>query len=494
MASLTNGDLTESFFHLSLDHSDRLSSGDDVSVHTLDDMLTFLRLAKAHDMNARLRDGSRDFRGENTFRARELASKRPSFDDFTQNSVDFYRKFALDPVLATRPSQSTPAAHKRGFTRKNGHESRPKSDSEDNLEQNSTLEENQDNYNTASPHETKVKGNTQNIDVESLFRAFQPLLDQYIRTHIPVEKALSPGEIGQNGPESDPDSAVDDTFDRPKRSGIRTARPELSSPVTSPPQSSGDSQFCFDKSTEVESDVCQQILPETQARKLIARSKHEKVTSSAPQIEMGDLTSDEIDMNMFLQKSTESASETAERETLESLNFKLDQYRKDNEGMLSEIRYLRCKLDALTKNAASKGLETLQGDNKGETAAEVPNQETSNVAHGDAFETNLPEQFRPYYLRLQLHKVDELGGAEKSNLIKNLMLLLLVSDFDHISVMAPKVGTYLRVTTAFLDSLHERLYPDVEMKPLQYLRNHRIDINDGLQQCLDGMTELIFEP
>ncbi|KAM9918304.1 hypothetical protein OXX59_008756, partial [Metschnikowia pulcherrima] len=163
MASSTNGDLTESFFHLSSDHSDRLSSGDDVSVHTLDDMSTFLRLAKAHDMNARLRDGSRDFRGENTFRARESASKRPSFDDFTQNSVDFYRRFASDPVLATRPSQSTPAAHKRGFTRKNGHESRPKLDSEDNLEQNSTLEENQDNYNTASPHETKVKGNTQNI-------------------------------------------------------------------------------------------------------------------------------------------------------------------------------------------------------------------------------------------------------------------------------------------------------------------------------------------
>ncbi|OBA23029.1 hypothetical protein METBIDRAFT_29571 [Metschnikowia bicuspidata var. bicuspidata NRRL YB-4993] len=484
MASLINGDLTESYFHLSLDHSDPGSASDDLSVHTMDEFLAYLRLARAHDASARGGTAERDFPGDEAAGGRRAAYESPF------QRADRARRHFSDPVLAPGALQLTPLPAGRGGAAKNGPAAARQDDFFGALRQHGPAAR------TAAQHAPNAAAGrgaapaTPGIDVEALFRAFQPLLDQYLRAqNAPPQGESRAPPHASHAPDSDPDSAADDTFDRPKHAGARPARPELSSPVTSPPQSSGDSQFCFDKSTEVEhSDGCQQIAVPEQKR------------PRAPRLELGDLTVDEIDMDLGPREAEDAARRQAAEshgESLAAMRLKLDQYQRDNAGMQNELGYLRGQVDALLQAASESRQAAADAPGACSDAGALPveTRPIPGVAGGglDAFQDNLPQQFRPFYERLQLHKVDALGDSEKSNLIKNLMLLLLVSDFDHLSVMTPKVGAYLRITTAFLDSLHAKLYPDQDMQPLQYLRNYNIDINDGLEACLDGMRRLLFE-
>lgn len=516
MTGLNNGDITESFFHLSLDHSEQFSSSDDISVHGSEEILNFLRLARAHDENTRRGytgdDFSEAFSGENPGFTRDSGYRNPHLiDGATQRRENAFKRHVSDSVLVLGNSQSIPFAHGRKFpgkNGKNGENMHPRGHFHEHVSQNSTFDYNSAGLNgdpTILRNElTGIRG----IDVESLFKAFQPLLDQYFNQKNASHSIHSNTVSGpKNIMESDPDSAVDDTFDRPKRTAARLARPELSSPVTSPPQSSGDSQFCFDKSTEVEdSEVCQPIerkpqpqpqqkaQPQTKAQPQKPRPRGQKeVIRRAPQIDLGNLTADEIDLDLELQTdddNTEKRAEVAKKDALEEMQAKLEQYKKDNDGLLNEIEFLRCKLAAISVGVQQPTHETTQNELKGSENS-LTKADCEDLP--ESFEANLPEQFRPYYERLKLHKVDELSDSEKSYLIKNLMLLLLVSDFDHLSVMMPKVGIYLLKTTAFLDAVHEHFYPDQEMKPLQYLCNYKLDINSGFQQCLDGMLKQICE-
>ncbi|GEQ69010.1 hypothetical protein JCM33374_g2680 [Metschnikowia sp. JCM 33374] len=536
-----NGDVTESFFHLSSDHSsDHISSADDVSMHTMDDISTFLRLAKAHDMNTRRAQPNIGFPDG---KSAPLAHQTPKDWGYANNSHS---------VLSEKVKRHAADA----FADVSGH--------------GSTFDGYDQDFKETSTLPQSILQGTRDIDVESLFRAFQPLLEQYLNSKLSATErhAQTPNAVPQNENESgngvhdsDPDSLVDDTFDRPKRGALRAPHAELSSPVTSPPQSSGDSRFYFDKSTEVDdSDLCQQIGPQTRKERsttahhrghvrdhardhsrgrlpsadpfadqhagnstdqLTGQSMpHDSVQPTdkdsyhhtdyttrnsadhhphrphkrslgAPQLELGDLTADEIDLDLGPHKDdvVDQASEDSRTDALESLNLKLEQYRKDNEGLKNEIEFLKSKLDSISLSQR----QVQQDEVRKDTCAAEDTQSADAEEETDSYEDNIPDQFRPYCQQLQLRKVDDLGDSEKATVIKNVMLSLLVCDFDHLSVMMPKVGAFLRMAMKFLDTLHEKLYPDQDMKPSQYLRNYNIDINGGLQQCLDGMLKLVCE-
>ncbi|KAG2733567.1 hypothetical protein G9P44_003092 [Scheffersomyces stipitis] len=107
-------------------------------------------------------------------------------------------------------------------------------------------------------------------------------------------------------------------------------------------------------------------------------------------------------------------------------------------------------------------------------------------------ENTVEARFRQYYSRLELHKVDNMTKVEMSNLIKNLMLSLLISDFSNLAVNARKFGRFLKLALHFLDRLHSVIYVqgDPNIKPSFYVKNSQdIQAMENLGQCLHGMLE-----
>ncbi|PVH18291.1 uncharacterized protein CXQ87_001211 [Candidozyma duobushaemuli] len=288
-----------------------------------------------------------------------------------------------------------------------------------------------------------------NADVAELFHLLQPFLERYLgekrekpqrsRLDSVAEDPFTTPKRSPVEPESDSDRhseiRPDDTFDKPRKSSPAPA----SSPITTPPMSREKFEET-EEATETrsdfgtdDSDMC-------------------KYFGGAPQVELADLTAGEIEIES---KKPDSARELAE------LRLQLDLARQQNREMANELGYLRDKL-------ASKKEDTTPISSE-----------------------NVDACFRPYYSKLQLDKVDGLSDVEKSNVIKNLMLSLLVSDFDHLQKMAPRVGDYLRISSRFLDKLHARYYECGEYCPSRYLRDYAVETMDDFQACLDGMMALV---
>lgn len=526
MATSSTGDLSESFLHLSLDFTDRLSSADDWTTRSLDDLLSYLKLAKLHDHDA--------------------APERPQTKETETNGLKF-------------SSQSTPLVPNARLRRY----SFDLGAVPDRTEPQTTTSMDEEN---PSP----------SMDAAALFKVLQPLLDQYItQNHTSSHGPWTPDNLGdrinaagqklgecktqtnltgagspqpqkqmqkqpqtqqkhpqlthtqphqkrtQDAPDIlqpqkdhmrlpyrandldqfdhlDMELRIDDTFDHARRiNSDGTIR--YGSPGTTPPGSSRDSHFTDSRCTMIEKDDIHSPDKTTQNH-----TAGEKLNSVAPQVDLPNLTVDQIDFPL----------PEAPEETVAQLKLQLEQYKQDNAELVNEVRFLRggdkgnrreapkeTREDEMFKDrntfstgsavstgsAASRGSTDSQGKDTTvkETAAEhhVPTEQLT--------EDNVPEEFRPYYRRLQLDKIDELSDTQKSNIIKNVMLSLLVTDFDHLPSMAPKVGAYLRLSARFLDELHGRLYVNSEMRPLLYLRDYGMDPGNGLEECLAGMLSKI---
>ncbi|KAK6456533.1 uncharacterized protein RJT20DRAFT_45323 [Scheffersomyces xylosifermentans] len=107
---------------------------------------------------------------------------------------------------------------------------------------------------------------------------------------------------------------------------------------------------------------------------------------------------------------------------------------------------------------------------------------------------NVDSRFSEYYNKLGLEKVDSMTKVEMSNLIKNLMLSLLISDFSNLAANATKYGKFLKLALRFMDHLHEIVYLQqcAEVKPSYYIKTRGDNANlSNLQECLNGMIENI---
>lgn len=107
-------------------------------------------------------------------------------------------------------------------------------------------------------------------------------------------------------------------------------------------------------------------------------------------------------------------------------------------------------------------------------------------------EKSVDSKFTQYYRKLQLIKIDSLSKTEVSNLLKNLLLSLLISDYDSLPSNAVKYGKFLRIAINFLDSLHEKLYDNKDsIKPSFYLKDDSAGNIEDLSLCLNGMLHEI---
>ncbi|WPK27726.1 hypothetical protein PUMCH_005123 [Australozyma saopauloensis] len=105
----------------------------------------------------------------------------------------------------------------------------------------------------------------------------------------------------------------------------------------------------------------------------------------------------------------------------------------------------------------------------------------------------LLDEFKSLYQRLHLELVDEVSDAECRNVLKCVMLSLAFADFDHLPAKSQQLGVFLQLVSKFLDLIHGELYGEMSTKPLDYLYNYEMDVNDGLKECLAGMTSLLTD-
>lgn len=108
-------------------------------------------------------------------------------------------------------------------------------------------------------------------------------------------------------------------------------------------------------------------------------------------------------------------------------------------------------------------------------------------------EDTLPGDFKKYYKSLGLNRVDELSELQCKNTIKNIMLSLLVTDFEHLPQKMQQLGLYIEHTANFVDDVHQALYGSMETNPLDYLLKPDQDVNKGFEECLAGMTSLVLQ-
>lgn len=446
MASTPTADLSESFFHLSTDTDE--PSSDNLTEALMDtNVLEMLRLAQKYDDHAAARAPRNLFAGMATrggqqsqqtrLDARELHAGQTRAHDLErrQHTRSSSQDRALPETNASDPDADTPGASARSLPRFSSH----------STPLGGRHKRNQSPH--SEPRDAPVESTAQ-----LLFRAMQPLLEKYIEAAVSQTVPLRRTELDeiqaghtkkqtdqptkkttqytkkQAAEDSDQESRIDDTFDAEK-----AADATLGSAMTSPPQSAGNSFVPLE-------------------------------TLKAPRVELADLTADNIDVALPLEPELDQSASTAAY--IKDLEAQLEQSKSAYAGLLNEVQYLRGKVNNSTRDTP-RSAEDITAE-------------------------SLPREFRPFYLRLQLDQIDKMSDREKTNMLKNLLLSLLVTDVEHVPIMAPKVGAFLRMSSAFLDKLHEKTYGDASadkygMRPLRYLQDYSFSISDGLQECLDGM-------
>lgn len=505
MATPSTADFSESFAHLTLDNTDKLSSTDEISVHSLQDLQAFLDLARKHDNETNENEHGHEF---------QSAAISSHLTPLIRNNNKFQRRDFLTGSMGDSMGVS------KGTT----------------------------TGNSISDNRYKEDGiaNTANkTDAAALFKTLQPFIDEHLARY--RGRPFNSTNYSHHRLDLDGDLKVDDTFDKLRRPSIESNRP--SSPLTTPPQSS-ESRFTDSKGTFVDEDLCRPITNEEGYKNDRAQTqKHwnsqmgnkgmqaegnesldwlsnaeADVDSNAevPQLELPDLTTHEIDLgakNLLVAENT-----------IAKLRMELEQYKQQNSEMINELQFLRRQVedqhghsgptnkyqsqdidqdneipqndqdiqnqqinqDQSTPNHPNNLLDTSKPIRSGSEQLHEENSTQTERTERALDASSIPEEFRPYYHRLQLDKVETLTSEEKSNLIKRIMLSLLVSDYDHLSSVMPQVGSYLRLTSKFLDNLHLKLYYNNEIGPLRYLQDYNLHTDDGLEECLDGMFNMLM--
>ncbi|CUM65486.1 uncharacterized protein PRCAT00003130001 [Priceomyces carsonii] len=172
------------------------------------------------------------------------------------------------------------------------------------------------------------------------------------------------------------------------------------------------------------------------------------------------------------------------------LTSKLERSKANNRELINEVDWLKEQLKSPL--AFNKEKSDFSDPHKEELEAEVLllRKEIGKKLQLIDEET-VSREFQGYYSKLQLYKIDRLSKVEMSNLIKNMMLSLLMSDYDNLPYNAVKYGKFLKLSMNFLDTLHSVIYKDqnVIITPSSYLRNPELDDENlnNLLTCLQGL-------
>lgn len=167
-------------------------------------------------------------------------------------------------------------------------------------------------------------------------------------------------------------------------------------------------------------------------------------------------------------------------------NINLSNARAHISELNNEINYLRNNNDGSKDNLASqnKNTELVNEINALKRQLGDPSCSISR--------DSISDEFKKYYDKLQLSRVDSLTKVELSNLVKNIMLSLLISDFEHLPSVSVKIGKFFKLIASFMDQLHSIVYDDssTSVKPSHYLKSYEFG-TDELASCLNGMLEIL---
>lgn len=163
----------------------------------------------------------------------------------------------------------------------------------------------------------------------------------------------------------------------------------------------------------------------------------------------------------------------------------IDEFEMEREDTQRQIHIKDETITALHSQIASlkQHLETISST-KQELSNENNYMAKNHVGDLDSIITRnkISPPFQIYYDKLQLEKYNDLTKAQLVNLIKNILLTLPISDFDHLSCNVELYGKYIKLSTSFLDELHSKLFAN-QTKPTYYLKEAR-NI-DQLRKCLE---------
>lgn len=508
MTTSSSADLLESFLHLSLDYTDRLSSADDWTTRSLDDLLSYLKLAKLHDSEAArtmpqtnkesLRISSHSTPLSRPTKTRhysldmgsipELESRVPSVDGAALFKAlqPFLDQYITQKDIADDRAVSSKESQEQGKERQEAHERHEANERKEAQERQETQQSQDIPERQELPKKDQNRLDKEDAEKHGKHKPYLPKQAELKKTDFRRQTDMETHAQAFHYDNLDIELHIDDTFDHVRRVASDGTIRYGNSPVTTPPGSSRDSHFTDSRCTVIGRD-------DTSTDKPFASDTFD----APPQVDLPDLTADEIDLE--LPPALEDP-----QETLAQLRLQLEQYKQDNAELVNEVKFLRraqaSKTRDLTERETREHTQRLEHQRPLKTAketfeADVLTDETSKKQPHNIeeplTEDNVPEEFRPFYHRLQLDKINSLSDVEKGNIIKNVMLSLLVTDFDHLPSMAPKVGAFLRITARFLDELHARFYECGDMRPLLYLRDYSMDPSDGLEQCLAGMLSKI---
>lgn len=202
-----------------------------------------------------------------------------------------------------------------------------------------------------------------------------------------------------------------------------------------------------------------------------------------------DISSND-DSFVFNDTKEENANEKIDELTMANsqLNLQLSSSKNHMDELNNEIRYLKNKLTGFSSDEFNQKMELLNAQIS-TLQAQIGN--PNNLITQDS----ILGDYKQFYTKLQLNHVDRLTKIEMSNLIKNLMLSLLITDFEHLPVVSSKIGKFFKIISLFMDQLHGMIYDDssAAIRPSHYLKNHEYGM-DELQNCLDGMLDTLLNP
>lgn len=102
---------------------------------------------------------------------------------------------------------------------------------------------------------------------------------------------------------------------------------------------------------------------------------------------------------------------------------------------------------------------------------------------------SVPYEFRRFFEKYHLEELDTLLKVEVTNKLKNVMLTLLISDYDNLHKNCVKYAKFIKASMRFMDDIHNLMYIETNMRPSLYLKDGEVD---QMQRCFDGMVRAVL--
>lgn len=181
-------------------------------------------------------------------------------------------------------------------------------------------------------------------------------------------------------------------------------------------------------------------------------------------------------LNDRLQARNETTNASLNKDLLEKDILEKEQEYRDVQERLIELRLeIDSKKENLSRNNSSPTPISA-------SEPQHPDQELMTI-------NSVGPAFKETYQNLCLDDINELPLNKCRNIIKRFMLLIAVTDFEHLPQKSKELGVYFKLTAKFLDELYLKLFRCPYGKPLHFLLDYQRDVTKDLQRCLDAMAD-----